>query len=104
MIVGKLICAKCGKDCSKLWGFMLGVRGVIRDRMMQQELDKVKEEFGEQEFVICWGCTAKAFGIKTLAEKKEIEDAKTPEIPKEKIEKKETPDTETVKAVFTTGE
>ena len=103
MLVGQLICARCGKDCSRLWGFMLGVRGQIRDRMMQQELDKVKEEFGENEFVICWGCTAKAFGIKNLAEKKELEEQKVKRQETPKIQEWKKPNTE-IPVTLNTGE
>ncbi|MCJ7828723.1 MAG: hypothetical protein MUP81_03160 [Dehalococcoidia bacterium] len=69
MMIGQLICENCGKNCNKLWGFMLGVRGQIRDQQQQKELAEVKKEFGKEEFVWCWSCTAKMFGAKTLAQK-----------------------------------
>jgi hypothetical protein len=66
MIIGKLICEKCGCDCSNLYGYALATRGTVRNKQTQDELDKVKKEFGKCEFYFCWSCTAKAFGVKPL--------------------------------------
>ncbi len=70
MIIGRLYCEKCGKDCTNLYGFALMTRGTIRDQRIQKELEEVKKELGKEEFVWCWTCTAKMFGV---TEKKEEE-------------------------------
>ena len=79
MIIGRMLCDICGKDCTRLWGFILGTRGIVRDKQQQEILGDAKKEFGKSEFVFCWSCTAKAFGVKTLAEQ-EAEEAK-PDLP-----------------------
>lgn len=77
MIIGKLVCEKCGCDCTNLYGFALMTRGTIRNQQTQSELQKVKEEFGKSEFVWCWPCTAEAFGAKRLPKQKK-EDGQDP--------------------------
>jgi hypothetical protein len=62
MIIGRLFCDKCGKDCTDLYGFALMTRGTIKNQKTSEELERVKKEFGKSEFVWCWSCTAKAFG------------------------------------------
>lgn len=71
MIIGQIICEKCGKDCTNLYGYALAVRGTIRSQKTQQELAEVKKKFGKEEFYFCWGCTAEVFGVKPLTEQKE---------------------------------
>jgi len=63
MIIGRLICDGCGKDCTDLYGFALMVRGTVRNQRQQEALAEVKKQFGKEEFVWCWSCTAKAFGV-----------------------------------------
>lgn len=63
MIIGRLFCEKCGKDCTDLYGFALMTRGTIRNQRTQQELAEAKKLLGKEEFVWCWTCTAKAFGV-----------------------------------------
>lgn len=97
MIIGRLLCEKCGKDCTNLYGFALMTRGTIRNQQTQRELEEIKKEFGKSEFVWCWSCTAKAFGIKTIAEKEQQKpdlpspkNNNTPNVPevfKEKLDK-----------------
>ncbi len=62
MIIGRLFCEKCGRDCTDLYGFALMTRGTVKNQKTLEELDRVKKEFGKSEFVWCWSCTAKAFG------------------------------------------
>lgn len=95
MIIGRLICEKCGVDCTALYGFALMTRGTIRDQRTQKELDEVKKVFGKNEFVWCWGCTVEAFGVKPVAERKVEE--KRNEIPIEKQDPKK-PKLESVKS------
>lgn len=71
MIIGRIFCERCGKDCTDLYGFALMVRGTIRNKRTQDELAEVKKQFGKEEFVWCWGCTAKAFGATSLNDKTE---------------------------------
>lgn len=66
MIIGRLICEKCGRDCTSLYGFALMSRGTIRNRQTREALDAVKKRFGKEEFVWCWECTAEAFGARPL--------------------------------------
>lgn len=77
MIIGRLYCAKCGKDCTDLYGFALMVRGTIRNKKTQEELIEVKKLYGKEEFVFCWGCTAEAFGVKPLPQTQTTDSAQT---------------------------
>lgn len=89
MIIGRLVCDKCGQDCTALYGFALMVRGTIRGKQQQEAMAEVQKEFGKNEFIFCWSCTAKTFGAKTLAEKEA--EAKAAEVPieaKEETKKK----------------
>lgn len=71
MIAGRLICEKCGKDFTNgLWGFILGVGpGRTINPTQRRQLEEFKKEFGKEQMIWCWGCTAKMFGAQTLAEK-----------------------------------
>jgi hypothetical protein len=73
MIIGRIFCDKCGKDCTDLYGFALMTRGSIRNKNQQNELAEAKKKYGKDEFCFCWGCTAEAFGVKPLEVKKEPE-------------------------------
>jgi hypothetical protein len=70
MIIGRLFCERCGKDCTDLYGFALMVRGTVRNQKTQEALAEVKKVFGKEEFVWCWSCTAKAFGAMALEQLK----------------------------------
>lgn len=72
MIIGKLTCSACGKDCTPprhLWGFKMWIQGSVHPGQ-QQDLEEVEKEFGQKEFIFCWACTAKAFGAKPLEKEK----------------------------------
>ena len=74
MIVGKYICANCGKDCTPpahLWGFGLMIRGTLNPSQ-QKEIEALKVQYGQGEFIFCWECAARAMGAKTLAEKERL--------------------------------
>jgi hypothetical protein len=77
MIIGQIICDKCGRDCTALYGYALAVRGQVRSQKTQQELAEVKKKYGKEDFYFCWGCTAEVFGIKPLVPAKEPEQPKT---------------------------
>jgi hypothetical protein len=66
MIIGKLSCEKCGRDCTNLYGYALAVRGTVRSQATQVELAEVKKKYGKDSFYFCWMCTAEAFGAKPL--------------------------------------
>jgi hypothetical protein len=66
MIIGRIFCDKCGKDCTDLYGFALMTRGSVRNKNQQNELMETKKKYGKDEFCWCWGCTAEAFGVKPL--------------------------------------
>ncbi len=75
MIIGRFVCSACGRDCTPLYGYIMQKRSTLT-RQQIEEFDRVQKEYGQSEFVFCWGCTAKAFGVKTLAEKAEAEKPK----------------------------
>ncbi len=83
MIIGKLLCKKCGNDCTGLYGFALMTRGSISP-FAQRELEAVKKKFGESEWVFCWGCTAEFFGVKPLEEKSDLPNPKAGNAPFQK--------------------
>ena len=71
---GAKICDGCGYDCTRLYGFAMEVRkNMMQDLQVMKEVDKIKDEFGQHDFVFCWSCTAKGFGAKTLEEKEAAE-------------------------------
>ena len=68
---GRIICAKCGEDCTNLYGFSMSV-----DRIAHNHNDKIKEiignvdkKYGKHDFIICWACTIDMMGIETSASK-----------------------------------
>lgn len=88
--VGKLICDRCGEDCTPpkhLHGFIMRKMPFLT-REQAEEFSKIEKEFGKSEFSFCWKCTARMFGAKTLAEKEAIEAGKEvagqvkPDLPK----------------------
>jgi len=92
MIIGQLICDRCGKNCTALYGFALMVRGTIRGKQQQEAMAEVQKEFGKSEFCFCWPCTAKVFGAKTLAEKEAEKEIPAPEEAKTRFFRKEKTD------------
>jgi len=86
---GRIICDVCGKDCTRLYGMRFDARrNITYDSEVQAEFAKVDELYGKHEFVFCWICSIKAFGMKTLSEKKDLVKNKgIPEYVKDDIEK-----------------
>jgi hypothetical protein len=66
--VGKMICDKCGADCTPpngLYGFLMQKRLTL-SKPQFQAFQEIEKEFGKAEFVFCWRCTALAFGAKPI--------------------------------------
>jgi hypothetical protein len=70
--VGKMICDRCGADCTPpngLYGFLMQKRPTLTKPQFQA-FQEIEKEFGKSEFVFCWRCTALAFGAKPLEKEK----------------------------------
>ena len=66
---GRIICDACGNDCTRLHGMRMDVRRVVAgDAEVKKLTDEVDKVYGKHDFIVCWMCTAKSLGIKTLAE------------------------------------
>lgn len=74
--IGRLICDKCGRDCTNLWGLILQRQGRMIPREAQERLSEIHQKYGQSDFAFCWECTAEVMGAKTIEEKKRLEAAK----------------------------
>ena len=41
------------------------------NQKVKDAVQKIDAEFGKHDFIVCWSCTAKSLGIKTLEESAE---------------------------------
>ena len=88
---GVKICDSCGSDCTRLYGFVMEVRkNMSQDARVMKKVDEIDKEFGQHDFLFCWSCTAKAFGVETEKQKAmaKARDAKGAKDDKQKETKK----------------
>jgi hypothetical protein len=66
--IGRLLCEKCGNDCTNLYGSKLEIRGSVigNSANMQKEIMLVDARYGKHNFYLCWGCAAELMGAKRI--------------------------------------
>ena len=69
---GKIVCDKCGVECTALHGFAMTVNRVanFHNDSVKAITDDVSSTYGKHDFIICWKCTIEMMGIPTLGEQR----------------------------------
>jgi len=72
---GKIVCDRCGDDCTKLYGFAMTVDRVAHthNEQIKEIVSRVDRKYGKHDFIICWDCTIEMMGVLSLAQKAQID-------------------------------